>query len=78
MRGLDSIYGRGNGSIFLDNVVCNGTEDTLLSCEHAGILNSNCDHSQDAAVKCGGKHNCKHSLSINRFNVLQSRALMAL
>ncbi len=55
MKGIDSVYGSSNGSIILDNVVCDGIEENLLMCAHAGILNSNCDHSQDAAVKCGGK-----------------------
>lgn len=55
MKGIDSVYGSGIGPIILDNVVCRGTEDNLLICEHAGILNSNCGHSQDAAVVCGGK-----------------------
>lgn len=55
VKGIDSVYGSGSGPILLDNVVCSGTEDNLLNCGHAGIMNSNCDHSQDAAVVCGGK-----------------------
>ena len=55
VSGLHSIFGRGSGDIMLDNVVCNGQEQDLLLCSHDGIMSSNCDHSEDAAVICGSK-----------------------
>ena len=50
----NAYYGSGgvNQSILLDNVVCQGDESSLLNCRHANIIN--CDHSEDAGVKCGG------------------------
>ena len=40
----------------LDDVQCNGSENQLLACRSAPILDvsSNCDHSDDAGVRCEG------------------------
>ena len=47
-------FGNGSGDIFLDNVVCNGTESSLLECNTNPIGQHNCDHSEDAGVRCEG------------------------
>ena len=47
-------FGRGNGSIFLDNLYCRGTESRLVDCPHSGIGVHNCDHSADASLRCQG------------------------
>ena len=44
-----------NLSILLDNLVCNGQESTLLECVHNPVGEHNCDHSEDAGVRCEGK-----------------------
>jgi len=49
-----AFYGMGNGSIFLDNVLCRGSESNLLQCTRARREEFNCDHSEDAGVRCDG------------------------
>ena len=49
-------FGEGNGSILLDNLLCNGYEDSLLDCVSSEDVGSHdCTHSEDAGVKCEGK-----------------------
>ena len=46
-------FGNGTGSIILDNLNCVGTEETLLECgSDSSILDHDCQHSEDAGVKC--------------------------
>lgn len=47
-----SMFGIGTVPIFLDDVVCQGSESNLLQCSHA--LQHNCDPSDLAAVACEG------------------------
>ena len=51
----NAYYGRGNGTVWLDNVECTGTETDLVNCSHNsfGVVASNClDHHNDAGVVC--------------------------
>ena len=64
-----SYFGYGTGSILLDNVACTGGELRLLDCSNRGVglYSSNCDHSDDAGVKCKGNqvlqlHMCRVSV----------------
>ena len=41
----------------MDNVQCTGTESSLISCTH--ITNHNCNHGEDAGVRCTGKNMTK-------------------
>ena len=47
-----STYGRGTGPILLDNVHCAGTETSLQQCVANPIGDHNCDHYEDAGVRC--------------------------
>ncbi|XP_041369837.1 deleted in malignant brain tumors 1 protein-like [Gigantopelta aegis] len=44
--------GAGTGSIFLDNVVCQGNESSILRCQHNSIGDTDCQHSEDVGVIC--------------------------
>ena len=50
-----AFFGRGTGSVILDDLVCNGDEDNLMECPRL----NNCNHDEDAGVTCqmDGKNN---------------------
>ncbi|XP_022339785.2 uncharacterized protein LOC111134740 [Crassostrea virginica] len=45
-------YGQGSGSIWLDDVNCSGSEQSIYSCTHPTIGAHNCNHGEDAGVIC--------------------------
>lgn len=48
----DRVYEEGHGLILLDEVQCQGTETTLLACNHADWGQHDCSHSEDVGVRC--------------------------
>jgi len=59
------VFGPGSGPVFLDEVVCTGTEQGLMECAHAGIGNHICgravlggliqsEHDFDVSILCKG------------------------
>lgn len=57
-------FGSGSGPIFLSQLDCLGDEASLLDCptfSPPGL--HDCDHTQDAGVRCIGRHYTMHSLS---------------
>ena len=48
-------FGQGSGSIWLNSILCSGSELTLASCGHVGVgVISSCYHFEDAGVRCTG------------------------
>ncbi|KAM4664982.1 galectin-3-binding protein-like [Discoglossus pictus] len=45
-------YPSGSGTIFLDDVRCNGNETSIADCKFKGWGNSDCNHREDAGVIC--------------------------
>ena len=62
---LSSAYfGVGTGEIWLDDVFCTGSESELLDCSHDDIGVDDCDHSEDASVRCSSKLIIKRLLAV--------------
>ena len=49
---INAAYGQGVGPIFLDDVRCTGLEYRLIECSNRGIEVENCNHNEDAGVRC--------------------------
>jgi len=51
-RVIDHAFGAGIGRIWLDNVRCNGTESSIINCQHNGWGSHSCTHNEDVSVSC--------------------------
>ena len=60
-------FGPGNGTIWLDNVGCTGNESSLLECNHGGLGEHNCAHSEDIGVVCSSelRHGSKYTVYLH-------------
>ena len=49
-------FGAGSGQIWLDDVNCAGSENSIVNCPHYGWGSHNCGHHEDASVVCSSKY----------------------
>ncbi|XP_078311356.1 neurotrypsin-like isoform X1 [Crassostrea virginica] len=47
-----SVYGEASGTIWLDDLVCTGSETSITQCQSNGWGVHNCRHSEDVAITC--------------------------
>ena len=49
----NTVYGSGQGLVFLTNVICSGVENSLLGCTSGFVTDEACSsHARDVGVKC--------------------------
>ena len=74
---LNAYFGQGGGQIVLDDVQCTSSENKLLVCSSAPILeiSSNCDHSDDVGVRCEGTCYKANGMHINPYYNLLSQSV---
>ena len=64
-------FGSGSGPIFLDQLQCSGSEQSLLDCPtFTDVGLHSCDHSMDAGVKCQGLYISMHRCSSGRLKCI--------
>ena len=47
-----SKFGPGTGEIILDDVDCEGSENSIFDCQHRGLFTHNCGHAEDTGAIC--------------------------
>uniref|UniRef100_A0A8C9UXZ2 Soluble scavenger receptor cysteine-rich domain-containing protein SSC5D n=1 Tax=Scleropages formosus TaxID=113540 RepID=A0A8C9UXZ2_SCLFO len=64
-------FGSGEGTIWLDNMQCSGSETSLLDCQHGGLGTHNCNHGEDAGVICyGSAHTHTHTHTHTHYSLI--------
>lgn len=65
-----SLFGVGDGPIWLDDVDCSGSEDSILDCPHDGFGVHNCGHTEDIGIICGGCYKYTSIGIISHYNII--------
>uniref|UniRef100_A0A672KKR2 Si:dkey-21h14.10 n=1 Tax=Sinocyclocheilus grahami TaxID=75366 RepID=A0A672KKR2_SINGR len=47
-------FGPGSGKIWMDNVICSGSESSIFDCSKTKMGDHNCEHSEDVGIICSG------------------------
>jgi len=49
---IGNAFGPGSGTIWLENVDCDGNENALEDCNHNGWGVASCNHDKDVSITC--------------------------
>ncbi|XP_043092908.1 deleted in malignant brain tumors 1 protein-like [Puntigrus tetrazona] len=73
----DAHFGPGSGLIWISYVMCIGSESTLKHCGSTGWSKSDCDHNEDAGVRCSEVRLVGGSRCSGRLEILHDQSWMS-
>ena len=62
-----SQFGEGSGPVFLSNLRCTGSEQTLLKCPNQFFVGSYCSHTRDVGLRCERKLVNSYLMSYSKY-----------
>ena len=75
----DKSFGPGRGPIWVDQLGCSGTESSLLECSKLPWAKHNCNHTEDAGIRCSeAPRTEKVNFNSNEFNCIKLNDIFVL
>ena len=66
----------GSGQIWLDDVVCSGSESRIDQCNHLPFGTHNCGHNEDQAIHCNSSYS--YAFKYKCIGFYNNKAIMVL
>jgi hypothetical protein len=70
---MNNYYGGGSGRIWLDDVSCYGTENSLDECRHRSWGSNNCGHYEDISIGCYNATNATELRLVGSYSLHEGR-----